>query len=328
MTPPITPQGRNGKKVAVSTDRPIMADKTPGPSGWLVIDKPTGITSARVVSQARRALGTRKIGHGGTLDPLASGVLPLAVGEATKTVAYAMAGQKIYHFTVRWGEQRSTDDAEGEAIAFSDHRPTAEEIRQILPRFIGLIDQVPPDFSAIKVAGVRAYKLARADQPVVLKSRQVTVNELKLLAIPDCDQAEFAVVCGKGFYVRSLGRDLALALGTVGYISALRRTRVGPFHIEAAIPLDKLEALGHSAAILECLLPIETALDDIPALALTESEAARLKLGQPLQALRTGSPASRPLPDGSVAYATAGGKPVALVRLDGDFIRPVRVLNL
>ena len=305
-----------------------MTDKAPGPSGWLVIDKPTGITSARVVSQARRALGTRKIGHGGTLDPLASGVLPLAVGEATKTVAYAMAGQKIYRFTVRWGEQRTTDDAEGTVMATADHRPTAEQIDAMLARFTGLIDQVPPAFSAIKIAGVRAYKLARSAQPVVLKSRQVTVNELKLLAIPDRDTAEFEVVCGKGLYVRSLGRDLALALGTVGYISALRRTRVGPFHIEAAIPLDKLETLGHSAAILECLLPIETALDDIPALALTESEAVLLRQGRPLQALRTGSPASRPLSDGAVAYATAGGKPVALVRLDGEFIRPVRVLNL
>ena len=305
-----------------------MADRAPGPSGWLVIDKPTGMSSARVVSVARRALGTRKIGHGGTLDPLASGVLPLAVGEATKTVAYAMAGEKIYRFTLRWGEQRSTDDAEGDVVATSSHRPSAEDIRQVLPRFIGLIDQVPPIFSAIKVAGVRAYKLARSAQPVVMKSRQVTVNELKLLDVSDPDQAEFEVVCGKGLYVRSLGRDLALALGSVGYIAALRRTKVGPFRIEAAIPLDKLEALGHSAAILECLLPIETALDDIPALALTESEAARLKLGQPLQALRTGSPASRPFPDGSIAYATAEGKPVALVRLDGDLIRPVRVLNL
>jgi tRNA pseudouridine55 synthase len=300
----------------------------PGPSGWLVIDKPTGISSARVVGAARRALGTRKIGHGGTLDPLASGVLPLAVGEATKTVAYAMTGEKTYRFTVRWGEARATDDAEGEVTATADHRPTAEDIRQVLPQFIGTIDQVPPDFSAIKVAGQRAYKLARQSRPVMLKARPVTVNSLNLLGIPDGDHAEFEVLGGKGLYVRSLGRDLARAVGTVGYISALRRTRVGPFHVEAAISLDKLETLGHSPALLECLLPVETALDDIPALALTESEAARLKLGQPLQALCTGAPASRPLSDGTVAYATAAGKPVALVRLDGGVLRPVRVLNL
>jgi tRNA pseudouridine55 synthase len=299
-----------------------------GPSGWLVIDKPTGISSARVVGAARRALGTRKIGHGGTLDPLASGVLPLAVGEATKTVAYAMAGEKIYRFTVRWGEARATDDAEGEVTATADHRPTAEDIRRVLPQFTGAIDQVPPDYSAIKIAGQRAYKLARQAKPVALKPRTVVVKSLILLGILDRDQAEFEVTGGKGLYVRALGRDLARALGTVGYIAALRRAKVGPFRIEAAISLDKLEDLGHSPALLECLLPVETALDDIPALALTEPEAARLKMGQPLQALCTGSPASRQLPDGSVAYAIAAGKPVALVRLDGDLLRPVRVLNL
>lgn len=305
-----------------------MSQAPIGPSGWLVVDKPTEISSARVVSIARRALGTRKIGHGGTLDPLASGVLPLAVGEATKTVAYAMAGEKIYRFTVRWGERRSTDDAEGEVTATSAHRPSEAVIRHGLARFTGTIDQVPPAFSAIKVDGVRAYKLARADQAVLLKSRQVTVNRLVLLDIPDVDHAVFEVTCGKGLYVRSLARDLAEALGTVGSVAALRRTKVGPFRVEAAISLDKLEDLGHSPALLEHLLPVETALDDIPALALTESEAARLKLGQPVQALRTGTPVSRPLPDGSVAYATAAGKPVALVRLDGDLLRPVRVLNL
>ena len=304
-----------------------MSEAKPGPSGWLVIDKPTGISSARVVGAARRALGTRKIGHGGTLDPLASGVLPLAVGEATKTVAYAMTGEKTYRFSVRWGEARATDDAEGAVTETADARPSEADIRRVLPQFIGTIDQVPPDFSAIKVAGQRAYKLARQAQPVTLKARPVTVNSLNLIDIPDGDHADFEVLGGKGLYVRSLGRDMARALGTVGYISALRRTRVGPFRVETAISLDKLEALGHSPALLECLLPVETALDDIPALALTESEAARLKLGQPLQALCTGSPASR-LSDGSVAYATAAGKPVALVRLDGALLRPVRVLNL
>lgn len=303
-----------------------------GPSGWLIVDKPVDISSARVVAQVRRLLGGRKagpkVGHGGTLDPLASGVLPIAVGEATKTVAYAMAGRKIYRFTVRWGERRSTDDAEGEVTATLPARPTGEEIRAILPSFHGTIAQVPPDFSAIKVGGQRAYRLAREARPVELKPRPVIVKSLMLREIPDPDQALFEVEGGKGLYVRALARDLALALGTVGYVAALRRTRVGPFGEAQAISLDKLEALGHSAALLERLLPVETALDDIPALALTESEAARLKRGQPVQALRTGSPASRPLADGTVAYATADGRPVALVRLDGDLLRPVRVLNL
>ena len=295
--------------------------------GWMVIDKPAGATSTHVLSKVRRLIGAEKAGHGGTLDPLATGVLPIAFGEATKTVAYAMTGEKTYRFSVRWGEARATDDAEGAVTETSDLRPSEADIRRVLPQFIGTIDQVPPDFSAIKVAGQRAYKLARQAQPVALKARPVIVNSLNLINIPDADHADFEVLGGKGLYVRSLGRDLARVLGTVGYISALRRTRVGPFRVEAAISLDKLEALGHSPALLECLLPVETALDDIPALALTESEAARLKLGQPLQALCTGSPASR-LSDGTVAYATAAGKPVALVRLDGALLRPVRVLNL
>ena len=298
------------------------------PSGWLNIDKPVGVSSARAVAVVRRALGTRKVGHGGTLDPLASGVLPIAVGEATKTVAYAMAGEKIYRFTVRWGEARATDDAEGEVTARSDRRPSEVEIRSVLSRFVGRIEQVPPAFSAIKVAGVRAYRLARAAQPVVLQSRQVEVKSLSLREILDEDEAAFEVVCGKGLYVRSLARDLAAALGTVGYVAALRRTRVGPFHAETAIPLDKLETLGHSAAFPGYLLPVETALDDIPALALTESDADRMKKGQPVQALRTGSPASRPLSEGDVVYVTAAGKPVALARFEGTLLRPVRVLNL
>lgn len=296
--------------------------------GWLALDKPLGLSSAQAVGRVRRILGVKKIGHGGTLDPLASGVLPLALGEATKTVAYAMNGRKIYRFALRFGESRTTDDAEGAVTAASPVRPDAAAIRAALPRFVGEIDQVPPAYSAVKIAGERAYALARAGEEVALKPRRVTVKRLELLGISGPDEALFEVEGGKGLYVRSLGRDIAKALGSLGYIAALRRTRVGPFAVETAISLDKLESLGHSAAVFETLLPIETVLDDIPALALTDGDAARLRQGQPVQALGTGSPASRPLPDGAIALATASGKPVALARVERGMLRPVRVLNL
>lgn len=292
-----------------------------------MIDKPLGLSSFQVVARVRRVLGTRKVGHGGTLDPLASGVLPIAVGEATKTVAYAMDGRKIYRFAVRWGESRNTDDAEGEVTGTSEARPDRAAILAALPAFTGLIDQVPPAFSAIKIGGERAYKLARAGEAVEMVSRQVTVIRLDLLEETP-DLARFEVECGKGLYVRALGRDLAKALGTLGYIAELRRTRVGPFGENAAISLDKLEALGHSAAASETLLPIETVLDDIPALALNDTDAARLRQGQPVQVLGTGFPAYRLFEDGVIALATANGKPVALARMERGMLRPVRVLNL
>jgi tRNA pseudouridine55 synthase len=292
-----------------------------------VIDKPLGLSSFQVVARVRRVLGTRKVGHGGTLDPLASGVLPIAVGEATKTVAYAMDGRKIYRFAVRWGESRNTDDAEGEVTGVSQARPDRAAILAALPAFVGIIDQVPPVFSAIKIGGERAYKLARAGAAVEMASRQVAVDRLELLEETP-DLARFEVECGKGLYVRSLGRDLANALGTLGFIAELRRTRVGPFDENTAISLDKLEALGHSAAASETLLPIETVLDDIPALALNDTDAARLRQGQPVQVLGTGFPASRLPEDGAIALATANGKPVALARIERGMLRPVRVLNL
>ena len=292
-----------------------------------MIDKPLGLSSFQVVAKVRRALGTRKVGHGGTLDPLASGVLPIAVGEATKTVAYAMDGRKVYRFAVQWGEARNTDDAEGEVTGISAVRPDRAAIVAALPAFVGVIDQVPPAFSAIKIDGERAYKLARAGEAVEMVSRQVTVKRLELLEQTP-DLARFEVECGKGLYVRALGRDLAKALGTLGYIAELRRTRVGPFNENTAISLDKLEALGHSAAASETLLPIETVLDDIPALALSDTDAARLRQGQPVQVLGTGSPASRLPEDGEIALATSQGKPVALARMERGMLRPVRVLNL
>lgn len=297
--------------------------------GWLVIDKPLGLSSAAVVSRARKIFNAAKVGHGGTLDPLATGLLPLAFGEATKTVAYAMDGAKRYRFTARWGEARTTDDAEGAVTATSSARPNADEIRTVLGEFTGDIEQVPPIYSAIKVDGKRAYALARADEAVELAPRTIHIDAIELISVIDADHAEFGVTSGKGAYMRGLARDIALRLGTVGHISALRRTAVGPFTEEDAISLDKLEALGHSAAAFEVLRPVETVLDDIPALAMTESEARRLRSGQAVSALQVAKRSPlRDLTQGSVVCAMAEGKPVALARFEGGEIRPFRVLNL
>jgi tRNA pseudouridine55 synthase len=290
--------------------------------GWVILDKPVGLGSTPAVSRVRRLFGAQKAGHGGTLDPLASGVLPIALGEATKTVPFVMDGRKEYRFTLRFGQARSTEDAEGEVTATSDLRPTDAEIRRALAAFVGEVEQVPPAFSALKIEGKRAYDLARAGQPVALKPRRVLVERLELLGRPDADHADFVVSCGKGTYIRSLGRDLALSLGTVGYLSALRRTAVGPFREEAAISLPKLEALGHIPALLGALAPVATALDDIPALALTEAQADRLRQGQPVFLTRDAPPS------GALLRAETGSRLVALVRSDGASLQPVRVFNL
>lgn len=297
--------------------------------GWLVIDKPLGLSSAAVVARTKKILNAAKVGHGGTLDPLATGLLPLAFGEATKTVSYAMDGTKRYRFTARWGEARATDDAEGEVTETSTHRPTKDQIRAILGEFTGDIDQVPPVYSAIKVNGKRAYAMARADEAVELEPRRIHIDALELISVIDDDHAEFGVTSGKGAYMRGLARDIAQRLGTVGHISALRRTAVGPFTEKDAISLDKLEALGHSAAASEVLRPVETVLDDIPALAMTESEAQRLRCGQAVSALQVAKRSPlRDITQGSVVCAMAEGKPVALARFEGGEIRPFRVLNL
>ena len=290
--------------------------------GWVILDKPAGLGSTPAVSRVRRLFGAQKAGHGGTLDPLASGVLPIALGEATKTVPFVMDGRKEYRFTLRFGQARSTEDAEGEVTATSDLRPTDAEIRRALAAFVGEVEQVPPAFSALKIEGKRAYDLARAGQPVALKPRRVLIERLELLGRPDADHADFVVSCGKGTYIRSLGRDLALSLGTVGYLSALRRTAVGPFREEAAISLPKLEALGHIPALLGALAPVATALDDIPALALTEAQADQLRQGQPVLLTRDAPPS------GALLRAEAGSRLVALVRSDGASLQPVRVFNL
>jgi tRNA pseudouridine55 synthase len=290
--------------------------------GWVILDKPVGLGSTPAVSRVRRLFGAQKAGHGGTLDPLASGVLPIALGEATKTVPFVMDGRKEYCFTLCFGQARSTEDAEGEVTATSDLRPTDAEIRRALAAFVGEVEQVPPAFSALKIEGKRAYDLARAGQPVALKPRRVLIERLELLGRPDADHADFVASCGKGTYIRSLGRDLALSLGTVGYLSALRRTAVGPFREEAAISLPKLEALGHIPALLGALAPVATALDDIPALALTEAQADQLRQGQPVLLTRDAPPS------GALLRAEAGSRLVALVRSDGASLQPVRVFNL
>jgi len=296
--------------------------------GWLILDKPVGITSTQAVNVVKRIFDAQKAGHAGTLDPLATGILPIALGEGTKTVPYVMDGRKTYRFILKFGEARSTDDAEGEVTQTSDHRPTDAEIQAALPAFIGEIDQVPPAFSAIKVQGERAYDLARAGEAVELSSRKVTVHGLTLLARPNPDEAHLEVRCGKGTYMRALGRDLAMKLGTCGHITSLRRTAVGPFTEESAISLETLKSLGHSPAAFEHLLPIETALDDIPALALTATEAIRLRSGQPVGLLhRQDRDRIYELAPGGMVRAMAEGRLVALTRFEAGELVPVRVMN-
>jgi tRNA pseudouridine55 synthase len=300
--------------------------------GWLIIDKPSGISSNDVVGRVKRATNAVKVGHGGTLDPLATGILPLALGEATKTVSYAMDGTKGYRFTVRWGEARNTDDAEGKVTETSDVRPAEDQITAVLGRFTGDIEQTPPVFSAIKIGGKRAYALARADKAPEMKPRTIHIEEIRLARMIDADHAEFEVRSGKGAYMRALGRDIATALGTVGHISELRRVSVGPFAEKDAISLDKLldklESLGHSAPLSEHLLPVETVLDDIPALALTQTEARRLSRGQAVPVLPVASRTPfKNISQGDVVCAMADGKLVALAKIHGGEIRPFRVMN-
>lgn len=297
--------------------------------GWVVVDKPVGPTSTQVVGRVRRVFDAQKVGHGGTLDPTASGLLPIALGEATKTVSYVMDSEKTYRFTVRWGQATDSDDTEGKVTAQSPNRPDEAEIRAVLPDFIGRLSQVPPAYSAIKVSGQRAYDLARAQADFELEAREITITRLDLLDCPDPDHAVFEADCGKGAYMRALARDLGLALNTYGHIAALRRIRVGPFEEDDAISLETLESLGHSAAAFEHLLPVGVALDDIPALNLTENEANRLRCGQAVSLLaRADRERIQHLSHGAVVCAMAADTPVALARYEAGEIRPIRVLNL
>ena len=296
--------------------------------GWIVLDKPIGMTSTHAVAVIKRLFSAKRAGHAGTLDPLASGGLPVALGEATKTVPFVMDGRKRYRFTVRWGEERDTDDSEGRVTKTDEERPAADAIVALLPRFMGVIEQVPPQYSAIKIAGERAYDLARDGGAPELKPRPVEIFELTLVNQQDSDHTVFEAECGKGTYVRSLARDIGRLLGCFGHVSALRRTRCGPFDERDMIPLEQLEALCNRAAsgeggLADALLPVETALDDIPALAVTRADAARLHRGQAV--LLRGRDA--PNTSGTV-YVTVGGRLLALAEIGNGELIPKRVFNL
>ncbi|MEM9199833.1 MAG: tRNA pseudouridine(55) synthase TruB [Pseudomonadota bacterium] len=288
--------------------------------GWLIVDKPAGPTSAAVVAMAKRAFQAQKAGHAGTLDPLATGLLAIAFGEATKTVPYVTDAPKCYRFTVRWGVSTETDDVEGAVTATSETRPDAAAIRAALPQFRGDIMQVPPDVSAVKVAGARAYDLARAGQDVALAARPLHVAELSLRDCPDADHARFELVCGKGGYVRSIARDLALALGTLGHVSALRRVWAGPFDVADAPPFAMLDCTP-GAAEADQLLPVSAGLDSLPELPCSEEAAARLRNGNPAP-LHT----SR-LAYGDTAWVAHAGRPIAIGQYRGGLLHPSKVFN-
>ncbi len=301
-------------------------------SGWINLDKPYGMTSTQAIGKVRRALNARKIGHAGTLDPLASGVLPIALGEATKTISFVQDDIKTYRFTITWGEQRDTDDMEGRVIASSDTRPSQDDIAALLPKYSGEIEQIPPIYSAIKVDGARAYDLARDGKIPELKSRIVYIEKLELLETRE-DEADFEMICGKGTYVRSIARDMGHDLGCKGYISALRREKVGVFLAKDAISLDILESLDYVRARSEYLLPLQTVLNDISALDLTEEETAKIRNGQVLEFVS--KPDFQRLTDiglgkqaSILALATHEDAPVALIEQERAKVKPVRVFNI
>jgi len=299
-------------------------------SGWICLDKPYDLTSTHSVGRVRRLFNAQKAGHAGTLDPLATGILPIALGEATKTVPFLVDADKAYRFTIAWGRTTATYDREGEVIDQSDVRPDRAAVEAALPAFVGEIQQTPPIYSAIKVDGERSYDLARAGETPELKPRPVVIHNARVSDVPDADHIEIEIECGKGTYVRAIVRDLALALGACGHVSALRRTRVGPFTEDRAITLELLEEFGHKAAHLEHLLPVETALDDIPELAVTAEDAFRLKQGRPIvlvprqvEALK-----ARLTPGSRTVSTLAGGVMVALCEMRAGKLEPTRVFHL
>jgi tRNA pseudouridine55 synthase len=291
-------------------------------NGWLILDKPIGMTSTHAVSVAKRLYSAKRAGHAGTLDPLASGLLPIALGEATKTVPFVMDGRKIYEFTVRWGEERDTDDAEGRVDATSAARPTADDIRALLPRFSGTIAQVPPRFSAIKIDGERAYDLARDGEVVELEARPVEIHRLSLIDIPHPDHAVLSAECGKGTYVRALARDMGRVLGCFGHVSALRRTGVGPFREQDGVSLDRLQA-ADATTLAGLLQPVAAGVQGLPTFSVSRADAARLARGQAV--LLRGRDA--PIVEGSVAIFTQGDL-IALAEAAEGELRPRRIFNL
>lgn len=299
-------------------------------NGWVCLDKPYEMGSTEAVTRIRRLFDAQKAGHAGTLDPLASGILPIALGEATKTVPFMMEAQKVYRFTLHWGVSTDSVDREGEIIGRSDVRPTVQAVKAALPAFVGEIDQVPPAFSAIKVDGQRAYDLAREGVEVELKARRVTIHEATVTDAPDADHIEITMRTGKGVYVRSLARDLAAVLGAEGHVSALRREQVGPFNLQNAVTLDSLEEMVHRGAASEGLLPVATALDDIPELAVTDQDAFSLRQGRPIVLLprQVETLKGQLQGDARTVSVFLGQTLVALGQLRAGRIEPDRVFNL
>jgi len=299
-------------------------------SGWINLDKPSDLTSTHAVSRVRRIFNARKAGHAGTLDPLATGILPIALGEATKTVPFLMDADKAYRFEIAWGRTTATLDREGPVLAESAVRPSPEQVAAALPQFVGDIRQVPPAYSAIKVAGERAYDLARAGETVQLEARTVVIHAARVVDAPGADRIVLEIECGKGTYVRALVRDLAAALGACGHVAELRRTRVGAFTEASAVTLEYLEDLGHKARQSEALLPVETALDDIPALAVTDEDAFRLKQGRSIVLVprQVDAVKARLKPGSRTVSATAGGSVVALCEMRAGRLEPSRVFHL
>lgn len=295
--------------------------------GWVAFDKPYGMSSTQAVAKIRWLFNAEKAGHGGTLDPLATGLLPIALGEATKTVQWAMDGRKVYRFRVAWGAETTTDDLEGEVSARSDVRPEKTRIEAILKDFIGEIMQAPPAFSAIKINGERAYDLARAGEAPEMVERPVFVEELRLVNAESSDHADFEVVCGKGTYIRSLARDMGLKLGCLGHISRLRRVSVGALTEAQMISLEKLEELSHKpdreGALKEALCSIETVLDGIPALAVMDQDAAKLRQGQKVLLRGAQAPVSA-----QAVLVRHEGKPLGICEISQGALKTIRLFNL
>ena len=301
-------------------------------NGWIIIDKQAGVTSRQIVNKMSKIFRLNKIGHGGTLDPMASGVLPIALGEATKLISFIQNKKKKYLFTIKWGEATDTEDIEGKVIEKSDKRPNKEQINKALNAFIGQINQKPPVFSAIKINGQRSYNLARKNISISHKPRQIDVHELSLKKIINLDSAEFEVICGKGTYVRSLARDIAEKLNTRGHITNLRRQFVGNFHEKDTIFIDFFDEILHSPSILKKIKPIEKVLDDIPALFLTEIEATKLRQGQKikLDSFKFKNNFIKEYPNYKNferVYTLNDDKLIALIEIDDGVVKPKRIIN-
>jgi tRNA pseudouridine55 synthase len=309
-----------------SEDRAQREARPPRPkkrevNGWLVLDKGVGMTSTHAVAVVKRAFNAKKAGHAGTLDPLASGILPIALGEATKTVPFVMDGRKAYVFTVAWGVETDTDDAEGKPVQATHRFPARQEVEALLPRFTGEIEQVPPRFSAIKIQGERAYDLAREGESVELQPRAVEIARLSVVR-HDGDRSVLEAECGKGTYVRALARDLGRALGCLGHVSALRRTRVGPFAEEHAVTVAELTAAADRGEATAVLRPVDAALGELVSVAVSRDMAGRLMRGQPV-ILR-----GRDAPLAGKVFATCGGVLVAVGDVEKGELVPHRVFNL